>query len=82
MVQPAVLRGLMEGPVRPWQCLVWLGSSPLPYSRDLHLDHMSCPSYILLQIGPNLFDLNGEYHGGGVVEEIEEGNEGGGVSVE
>ena len=23
MVHPAVLTSLMEGPVRPWQCLVW-----------------------------------------------------------
>ena len=38
-------------------------------------------SHILLQIGPPLFDLDGEYHGG-VVEGVEEENEGGGASVE
>ena len=36
---------------------------------------------ILLQVGPSLIDIDGEYRGGGVVEEVEE-NEGGGVSVE
>ena len=32
IVQPAMLRSLMEGPVRPWQCLVWSEASPPPYS--------------------------------------------------
>ena len=41
MVHLAVLTSLMEGPVRPWQCLVWLDQSPLRYSRDLPLDHTS-----------------------------------------
>ena len=39
MVQPAVLRDLMEGPVRPWQCLVWAEHSPPPYSHNLPLLH-------------------------------------------
>ena len=81
MVQPAVLRGLMEGPVRPWQCLVWAKHSPPPYSQDLPLLHTSRPSHTLLQIGLYYEDINGKYRGGGV-EEMEEGNEGGGASVE
>ena len=81
MVHPAVLTSLMEGPVRPWQCLVWAEESPPRYSRDLPLDHTSRPGGILLQVGPLLIDVDGEYRGGGVVEEIEE-NEGGDVSVE
>ena len=32
-------------------------------------------------VGPSLIDMDGEYRGGGVVEEVEE-NEGGGASVE
>ena len=81
MTQPAVLRGLMEGPVRPWQCLVWSEESPPRYSRALPDDHTSRPGGILLQVGPLLIDIDGEYRGGGVVEEIEE-REGGDASVE
>ena len=32
MVHPAVLTSLMEGPIRPWQCLVWSDASPPGYS--------------------------------------------------
>ena len=81
MVHLAVLTSLMEGPVQPWQCLVWAEESPPRYSRDLPLDHTSRPGGILLQVGPSLIDIDGEYRGGGVVEEVEE-NEGGGASVE
>ena len=81
MTQPAVLRDLMEGPVRPWQVLVWAENSPPPYSQDLPLLHTSRPSHTLLQIGPYYEDLDGEYRGGVIDEEIE-GNEGGGASVE
>ena len=81
MVHPAVLTSLMEGPVRPWQCLVWSEESPPAYTRDLPLDHTARPGGILLQIGPSLINIDREYRGGGVVEEIEE-NEGGGASVE
>ena len=66
----------MEGPIRPWQCLVWSDGSPPRYSRDLPDDHTSRPGGILLQVGPLLIDMDGEYRGGGVVEEVEE-NEGG-----
>ena len=81
IVHPAVLTSLMEGPVRPWQCLVWSEESPPRYSWDLPDDHTSRPGGILLQVGPSLIDIDGEYRGGGVVEETEE-NEGGGASVE
>ena len=81
MVYPAVLTSLMEEPIQPWQCLVWSDLSPPRYSRSLPDDHTSCPGGILLQVGPSLFDLVGEYRGGGVVEEIE-GNKGGGTSIE
>ena len=81
MIHPAVLTSLMEGPVRPWQCLVWSEESPPRYSRDLPLDHTSQTGGILLQVGPSLIDIDGEYRGGGVVEEMEE-NEGGDASVE
>ena len=81
IVHPAVLTSLMEGPIRPWQCLVWSDMSPPRYSRDLPDDHTSRPGGILLQVGPSLFDIDGEYRGGGVVEEVE-GNEGGGASVD
>ena len=81
IVHPAVLTSLMEGPIRPWQCLVWSDASPPRYSRDLPDDHTSRPGGILLQVGPSLIDVDGEYRGGGVVEEVEE-NEGGDASVE
>ena len=81
MMQPAVLRLLMEGPVRPWQCLVWSEHSPPPYMRDLPPLHMSGPSHVLLQIGPYYEDMDGEYWGGGAVEE-REGNKGGSTSIE
>ena len=81
MVHPAVLATLMEGPVQPWQCLVWSEQSPPRYSRDLPDDHTSCPGGVLLQVGPSLIDIDGEYRGGGVVEEVE-GNEGGDASIE
>ena len=78
MVHPVVLTTLMEGPVRPWQCLVWSDASPPRYSRDLPNGHTSRPGGILLQVGPSLYDIDGEYRGGGVVDEVEE-NEGASV---
>ena len=81
IIHPAVLTSLMEGPVRPWQCLVWSEESPPRYSRDLPLDHTSRLGGILLQVGPSLIDIDREYRGGGVVEEVEE-SEGEGASVE
>ena len=79
IIQPAVLTSLMEGPIRPWQALVWAEHSPPPYSRDLPDLHTSCPGGILLQVGPYYEDLDGEYRGGAVEEEEEE-NEGGDAS--
>ena len=81
MIHPAVLTSLMEGPIQPWQCLVWGEESPPRYSRDLPLNHTARLGGILLQIGLLLIDIDGEYRGGGVVEEVE-GNEGGDVSIE
>ena len=81
IIHPAVLTSLMEGPIQPWQCLVWSEESPPQYSRDLPLDHTARLGGILLQVGPSLIDIDGEYRGGGVVEEMEE-NEGGDASVE
>ena len=71
----------MEGPIQPWQCLVWSEASPPRYTRDLPINHTSCPGGILLQIGPSLIDIDGEYRGGGVVEEIGE-SESGDASME
>ena len=81
IVHPAVLTSLMEGPIRPWQCLVWSDASPPRYSRDLPDDHTSRPGGILLQVGPLLYDIDGEYRGGGFVEEVE-GSEGGSASID
>ena len=81
LVHPVVLTTLMEGPIQPWQCLVWAENSPPRYSRDLPLEHSSRPGGILLQVGPSLIDMDREFRGGAVVEE-EEGNEGGDASVE
>ena len=81
IVHPAVLTSLMEGPIQPWQCLVWSKESPPRYMRDLPLNHSLRPGGVLLQVGPSLIDVDGEYRGGGVVEEMEE-NEGGDASVE
>ena len=80
IIHPAVLISLMEGPIRPWQCLVWSDASPPRYSQDLPDDHTSRPGGILLQVGPLLIDVDGEYRGGGVVEEVE--NESGDASIE
>ena len=81
MVHPAILIPLMEGPIRPWQCLVWSEMSPPQYSWDLPDNHSAHLGGVLLQVGPSLIDIDGEYRGGGVVEEIEE-NEGGDASIE
>ena len=81
LIHPAVLTSLMEGPIRPWQCLVWSEESPPRYSRALPEDHTLQPGGVLLQIGPSLVDIDGEYRGGGFVEEEEE-NEGGDASID
>ena len=81
IIHPAVLTSLMEGPIRPWQCLVWSDESPPGYSRDLLDDHTSRPGGILLQVGLSLIDVDGEFRGGGFVEEVNE-NEGVDASIE
>ena len=81
LVHPAVLTSLMEGPIQPWQCLVWSDASSPRYSWELPDDHSLQPGGILLQVGPSLIDIDGEYRGGGVVEEMEE-NEGDDASIE
>ena len=48
LVQPAILRDLMEGPVRPWQVLVWAEHSPPSYTQDLPLLHTLGLSHVLL----------------------------------
>ena len=50
--------------------------SPPQYSRDLPDDHTSRLGGVLLQVGLSSVDIDGEYRGGGIAEEIEE-NEGG-----
>ena len=71
----------MEGPIRPWQCLVWLEASPPPYSWHTPPLYTLGPSHVLLQVSPYYKDIDGEYWGGAMVEEEEE-NEGGDVSIE
>ena len=80
IMQPAVLRSLMEGPVRPWQCLVWAEMDPPEYTQDpLPLHSSSWASHVLLQVSPYYEDLDSEYRGGVIEEEIE--NEGGDASL-
>ena len=83
VVQPAVLRDLMEGPVQPWQVLVWAEHSPPLYTQDLPLLHTSRPSHTLLQIGPYYEDLDGKCRGE-VLEglEVDQENESGDASIE
>ena len=81
VIHPAVLTSLMEGPIQPWQCLVWSEESPPRYSHNLPDNHTSRPGGILLQVGPSFINIDGEYRGGGVVEEVEE-NEGGNASID
>ena len=80
IIHHTVLTSLMEGPIRPWQCLIWSEASPPRYSCDLPDDHSLWPGGILLQVGLSLIDIDGEYRGG-AVEEVRE-NEGGDVSIE
>ena len=54
IMHPAVLRPLMEGPIRPWQCLVWSKTSP---------------SHVLLQISPSYIDIDSEFSGAVMGEE-------------
>ena len=57
MTHLVVLTSLMEGPVQPWQCLIWSKCSPPRYSRELPDDHTSQPGGVLLQVGPLVYEL-------------------------
>ena len=73
---------LQPDPTMYSRCFCWFPGPLAPSdSRDLLDDHTSRPGGILLQVGPSLIDIDGEYRGGGVVEEVEE-NEGEDASVE
>ena len=40
ITHPAILTSLMEGPIQPWQCLVWSDESPPRYSQEEHVHHL------------------------------------------
>ena len=84
IVQPGVLRPLMEGPLRPWQFLMYANASPPPYVEDLLPLHHTGPSHTLLQIGLYFEDLDGELVEGVAKEgrEVEIENESRDVSIE
>ena len=74
IIQPGVLILLMEGPLRPWQCLVYANQSPSPYQRSASLGSIICHSHTLLQIGPAFNDQEiseGEGVAGGREESVE-----------
>ena len=72
VIQPGVLRPLMEGPLRPWQFLMYLEMSLPLYIKDLPVLYISGPSHVLLQIGLYYEDLDSEYWGGAVAKDGEE----------
>ena len=82
-VQPGTCRNIWNVPnlllVGKWQVLSTRACNVLKMFSLV--SRPPCPQCILLQVGPSLFDIDGEYRGGGVVEEVEE-NEGGGASVD
>ena len=72
VVQPRVLRPLMEGPLRPWQFLVYTDGSPLLYeANDLPAMEQRA-GHTLLQVGSVYEDFNGVYQGGDVAEDRRE----------
>ena len=71
---------LSKPALAPSECLVWSENDPLEYSHHLPPLHTSGPNHVLLQIGPALIDVDGEYRGGVMEEEME--NEGGDASIE
>ena len=73
-MSPAILRLLMEGPLRLWQMLVYSEMSPPLYMQDLLVLHTSGPSHVLLRVRLYYEDLDGEYCRG-VAEEGEGGIE-------
>ena len=69
VVQPRVLRLLIEGPLRPWQFLMYAnGSLPL-YKDDPTLLFGQRAGHTLLQIGLAYEDLDRDYQGGEVAED-------------
>ena len=63
---------LMEGPIRPYQCLIWANQgSLLAYDEDPVPLFRCHTGHTLIQIGPRFEDLDGEYVGA-IEEEREE----------
>ena len=72
VVADGVLILLMEGPIRPCQCLIWVNQgSPPPYNEDPTPSFRHCAGHALIQIRPSYEDIDGEY--GGAIE-ADEGN--------
>ena len=64
VVQDSVLIPLMEGPIRPYQCLIWANQgSPPWYSEDPVPLFAQRALHTLVQIGLLFEDLEGEYMG-------------------
>ena len=62
VVADGVLIPLMEGPIRPYQCLIWVNQGPpLTYDEDLIPSYHRQLSHALIQIGPLYKDLDGGY---------------------
>ena len=71
IVANGVLIPLMEGLIRPYQCLIWANQgSPLPYVEDPVPPFWCHMGHTLIQIGPSYEDIDSEY--GGVIE-VDEG---------
>ena len=78
MTTLAILRLLIEGPLRLWQFLMYLEISLPLYTEDLPALYLMGPNHVLFQVRPHCEDLDGEYWGG----EVEIENEGRDASVE
>ena len=64
IVQNGILILLMEGPIRPYQCLIWVNQgSPPKYLEDLIPSYCWRALHTLVQIGLSHEDLDGEYAG-------------------
>ena len=71
VVANGILILLMEGPIRPYQCLIWANQGSLPpYHEDPAPLFWHHGGHVLIQIGPSFKDIDGEY--GGAVEVDEE----------
>ena len=70
VIANGVLIPLMEGPLRPYQCLVWANQGPPPtYDEDPVPSFQHHADHTLIQIRLSYEDLDGEY--AGVVEREE-----------